>query len=418
MPRLPIMLGLLVCVVTSPAQTRVHTASLRGVVTDPAEAVVAEAQVQLRGPGAQRKTRTDGSGRYAFPNLAAGKYQLRVGVDGFAPLRQDLVINKPVTFDVRLLLAGQRQELTVEESADGRATATDPGANGSAIVVRRRQIAALSDDPDELAQQLEALAGPAPGPMGGQIYIDGFLGGNLPPKSAIREIRINSNPFSPEYDRPGFGRVDIFTKPGSDQFHGDFIAQYNNQFLNSRNPLLRQSTRPPYQVQLYQLNLAGPIKKNKASFALNTEHREVRENALILATTPNGPLSQALTTPQARTAVTPRLDYTLNSKNTLVVRYQDVRDQQDKQGVGGFNLASRAYNDKRVENAVQATETAMINARTINETRFQFLRSTLRDTPDNLAPAIIVMGAFSAGGATVGNSSSGARSWELTNITS
>jgi hypothetical protein len=60
--------------------------------------------------------------------------------------------------------------------------------------------------------------------MGGQIYIDGFPGGNLPPKSAIREVCINSNPFSPEYDRPGSGRVDIFTRPGSDQFHGDFLV--------------------------------------------------------------------------------------------------------------------------------------------------------------------------------------------------
>ena len=66
---------------------------------------------------------------------------------------------------------------------------------------------------------------------------------------------------------------------------------------------------------------------------------------------------------------------------------------------------------------MQATETAIINAHTINETRFQFLRSTLRDTPDNLTPAIIVVGAFSGGGATAGDSNSGARSWELTNMT-
>lgn len=399
-----------------------QTASLRGVVTDPTGAVLPGAQLQLRGPGGQHRARADGGGRYLFSRLAAGKYQLRVTADGFAPLRQNLTIgvaiDHAIALDLRLLLAGQKQEVTVEESADERSAAADPGSNGGAIVMRRRQIAALSDDPDELAQQLEALAGPAPGPMGGQIYIDGFLGGNLPPKSAIREVRINSNPYSPEYDHPGFGRVEVFTKPGSGQFHGDFLAQYNNQFLNSRNPLLRQSMRPPYQVQLYQLNLEGPIRKSKASFALSAEHREVREDALILATTLDGSLSQALTTPSARTAVTPRVDYAWNAKNTLVVRYQDVRNEQDKQGVGGFDLPSRAYNDNRAENALQVTETAMIDSRTINETRFQFLRSTLRDTPDNLTQAIIVVGGFSGGGATVGNSSSSARSWELTNITS
>ena len=69
-------------------------------------------------------------------------------------------------------------------------------------------------DPDELASELQALAGPSAGPNGGQIYVDGFTAGELPPKSAIREIRINQNPFSAEYDKLGYGRIEIFTKPG------------------------------------------------------------------------------------------------------------------------------------------------------------------------------------------------------------
>ena len=97
----------------------------------------------------------------------------------------------------------------------GRVGAT-ADANGGRVVLRERQLAALSDDPEELALQLQALAGPAPGPGGGEFFIDGFTGGRLPPKSSIREVRINSNPFSPEYDRPGFARIEIFTKPGSD----------------------------------------------------------------------------------------------------------------------------------------------------------------------------------------------------------
>jgi hypothetical protein len=65
-----------------------------------------------------------------------------------------------------------------------------------------------------------ALAGPAAGPNGGQMYIDGFSNGQLPPKESIREIRINSNPFSSEFDAPGYGRIEILTKPGSDKFRG------------------------------------------------------------------------------------------------------------------------------------------------------------------------------------------------------
>ena len=145
------------------------------------------------------------------------------------------------------------------EDALGRVGAT-ADANGSAVVMRERQLAALSDDPDELALQLQTLAGPAPGPNGGQIFIDGFTGGSLPPKSSIREVRINSNPFSPEYDRPGFAthrRSSL--NPAATLLRGQAFAQYNDERLNSRNPLLTQSARPPYRAQFYGLNISGPL---------------------------------------------------------------------------------------------------------------------------------------------------------------
>ena len=96
----------------------------------------------------------------------------------------------------------------------------DPAKNAGALVLKQEDLDMLSDDPDDLQADLLALAGPAAGPNGGQIFIDGFSNGQLPPKESIREIRINSNPFSAEYDTSGRGRIEIFTKPGSDKFHG------------------------------------------------------------------------------------------------------------------------------------------------------------------------------------------------------
>src|SRR6202011_5283846 len=92
--------------------------------------------------------------------------------------------------------------------------------NASATVIRGEDLQALSDDPEDLAADLQALAGPSAGPNGGAIFVDGFSGGELPPKESIGEIRINQNPFSPEYDKLGYGRIEIFTKPGSDHLHG------------------------------------------------------------------------------------------------------------------------------------------------------------------------------------------------------
>ena len=117
----------------------------------------------------------------------------------------------------------------------------------------------MPDDPDDLADALQALAGPGAGPNGGQIYIDGFSGGNLPPKESIREIRINQNPFSAEYDRLGFGRIEILTKPGSDSFRGSVFFNESNGVFNSRNPFVQQ------QAGLFEPNVWRQFRRSHQS---------------------------------------------------------------------------------------------------------------------------------------------------------
>src|ERR1039457_7193003 len=326
------------------AQT-VSGPSLNGVVTDPSGALVPGALIQLRGPGGEQRKATDGSGRYSFLSLRPGKYLVRVIAKGFTVAQKpDLEITEPVVFDVQLTIQAEAQVLNVEDEANK--VNADPGSNGGALILREKELATLSDDPDELSQQLQAMAGPGGGPNGGQIYIDGFTGGNLPSKASIREIRINSNPFSPEYDRPGFGRIEIFTKPGTDTLHGQGFGQYNNETLNSRSPLLTTSTRPDYRQEFFGVSLTGPIKKGKASFGLDAQRRSTQENALILATPLDASfvpqsVNQSVVTPQSSTGISPRLDYAINANNTLVARYQYNRMSFDKQGIGSFSLADR-----------------------------------------------------------------------------
>src|SRR6266540_7377565 len=130
----------------------------------------------------------------------------------------------------------KHEQVTVQSETGGVRVDVGPENNAGATVLKGEDLEALPDDPDELQQDLLALAGPAAGPNGGQIYIDGFSGGTLPPKSSIREIRINSNPFSAEYDRLGMGRIEILTKPGTDSFRGQGFFSFNDNALNSRNP--------------------------------------------------------------------------------------------------------------------------------------------------------------------------------------
>ena len=401
------------------AAAQTPAASLRGAITDPSGAAIPGAMVELRGPRGEQRTTTDGAGAYLFPALPRGKYQVRFIARGFSVTRKkDFRVDRDVVLDAQLAIQPDTQVVNVEDEVGG--VNANPAANGGAAILHQRQLAALSDDPDELAQQLQALAGPIPGPGGAQFYIDGFLGGILPPKAAIREIRINANPFSPEYDRPGFARIEIFTKPGSDSIRGQAFVQFNDRIFNSRNPLLEQSMRPPYRTQFYGFNLSGPLRKNKASFTLDVEHRRIDENAFILATTLDDNLNplkinQAVLTPQTRTSITPRLDYTINPKNTLVVRYQDARIEMDNQGIGDFNLATRAYNSTQAERTAQVTETAMIGPRAINETRLQFMHARSDSSAIDTGPGVNVQGAFYGGGPGAGNSGTVVDSVELTN---
>jgi hypothetical protein len=169
--------------------------SLRGVVRDPSGSLVPSAVVELRGPGGTQTKTTAADGAYLFSPLAPGKYNLKVTATGFATMQKtNIDVSQPSSLDVQISISDEAQVLTIQDTV--ATVSVEPENNASALVLKEKELEALSDDPDELAQQLQALAGPGAGPNGGQIFIDGFTGGQLPPKASIREIRINSNPFS------------------------------------------------------------------------------------------------------------------------------------------------------------------------------------------------------------------------------
>jgi hypothetical protein len=173
-------------------------------------------------------------------------------------------------------------ETTVKVDAN-TPLSTDTNNNANQQVISGKDLDALPDDPDELAAALQALAGPSMGPNGGQIFVDGFSG-SLPPKEAIREIRINQNPFSPENDQPS-ARIDILTRPGTDKFRGSASFNFTDESLNTRNPFsINSSKRAPYQVRQLNGSISGPIVKKKASFFLEMNHNQQDDNAEILAT--------------------------------------------------------------------------------------------------------------------------------------
>ncbi|HEY0658915.1 MAG TPA: carboxypeptidase regulatory-like domain-containing protein, partial [Pyrinomonadaceae bacterium] len=384
-----LLVALFLLVVTTFGQSTDGT--LRGRVVDVAGAVIVGADVTVTGAnGVTRTVQTNQSGEFSF-TLAPAIYAVRVTSPGFALYEKtdvNVVARRSLTIDVTLNVALEETQVTVGEEA---AVNTNPEANASALVLNEKDIEALPDNAEELDAALRALAGPGAGPNGGEIFIDGFSGGRLPPRDTIREIRINQNPFSSEYDRLGFGRIEILTKPGSDKFRGEFEFEFEDESLNSRNPFA--ANRAPFQVRNFSGNLGGPLVKKRASFFVDFEREAADNNALInaLILDPNlnvTPFQLAIRAPSKDIEFSPRIDVQLNENNTLVGRYFFERSNSENAGLGGFDLLSRAFVNRDTEHTLRLTETAVISGSIINEARFQYIRRRSAEESADNSPTI------------------------------
>jgi hypothetical protein len=400
------------------AVSQAPAASVFGTVTDPSGALVPSATVALaNGNGFSKSVKSGANGAFSFNLLQAGSYSLTVNAQGFAPFSLDgiQVTGGQTMQNVTLQLPMEQQQ--VEVKSDDASVSTSPDDNAGAIVIKGRDLDALSDDPDELQNELNALAGPSAGPNGGQIYIDGFTGGQLPPKSSIREIRINQNPFSAEYDKLGYGRIEIFTKPGTDKFHGQFMVLGNDSAFNSRSPFLGTAELPGYDTTQFNGSFGGPLNK-KASFFIDAQRRDINNVEVVNASEPQGLFTQGVPNQRTRTNVGPRLDYQLTPTNTLTVRYQYYRNNETNDGVGQYSLASQGYDLLTTEDTLQVSDTQVFGTKVVNETRFQYLHDTSNQNPQSTAPTIVVPFEFQGGGNNLGAIADTQNHYELQNYTS
>ncbi|HKR02257.1 MAG TPA: carboxypeptidase regulatory-like domain-containing protein, partial [Pyrinomonadaceae bacterium] len=394
--------------------------SLRGQVSDELGGALVGATVTVVSQsGAEKSTVTNEDGNFVVNGLAPGAYTVRASATGFAPYEAadvQVTAGRSEPLDIKMSVTIEEQKVTV--SGDQRSIGTDSESNANAIVLSGKDLDALPDDPDDLAAALSALAGPSVGPNGGQIYIDGFTGGRIPPKEAIREVRVSQNPLNAENDRPGFGRIDILTRPGYDRWRGSANFNFNDESMNARNPFA--PTRDSFQSRLYGFTLSGPVQSKKSSFFLDFQRREINDNDVVNALVLDPTLSstrfnETILQPRRSLTFSPRFDYAINQNHTVVARYTYSRFKTENVGVSGFNLPSRAFDTESSQHTFQLTETAVLNPKVIMETRFQYIRSANEQNDTNTATAVNVLESFTSGGAQVGLSFSRENRWELQN---
>lgn len=414
---------------TAAAQgTGTGTATIRGHIADQTGALIPGARVTIATPDGKLvgKATADASGQYSLAGLAPGSYIVHAEFSGFADFdSQPISVAAGQIKRVDISMAIQVAQQNVVVSDETPTVSVEAGANASSVVLKDKDLDALSDDPDELSNELTALAGPSAGPNGGQIYIDGFTGGQLPPKSAIREIRINQNPFSAEFDRLGYGRIEILTKPGTDKLHGQVFLMGNDSAFNTGSPFL--SNVPPYYRLQYNGTVSGALSKT-SSFFVSMEQRDNHDEAVYnyypaVLDTATGTysisptrVSGALANPHNHINVSPRLDLQLGQKNTLTLRYQWYYDSESGD-IGSTQLPSQSMTTTSTEHTIQLSDSQIINDRMVNETRLEYRRALDSVSPVSTAPTLSVSGDFSGGGASGQSSHDHGDHLELQNYT-
>lgn len=385
------------------SQAAAQNATLRGQVQDPSGAVIPGAAISLTGSAHTFQSVSGADGDYAFHALPPGAYAITATANGFAALTLPEIVLAPGqvrSLNLSLAIAVEQQEVTVEGQNQTVNISSDQ--NAGAVVLKGSDLDALSDDPDELQNELQALAGPAAGPNGGQIYIDGFEGGQIPPKSSILEVRVNQNPFSAEFDRIGYGRVEIITKPGTQKLHGQVGSYGTDSALDTANPFLAQ--QPSYYQYGVNGNIAGPVSKTSTYF-LDAELFRRQNQVVIDALNPDtltSNLSEAFPSPMTWIDINPRFDFQLSKNNFVTIRDEYTWYTSHGNGVGTLILPPQATNLHNTSNEVQVGDTWIINSHLLMEPRFLWRRISNQTTSSVTTPAITVQGAFTTGGSSAG----------------
>ena len=404
----------------SQATPSAKPATLSATVADPSGARIAAAEVhigQVNG-SLKRDLTTDAEGRFVVNDLPAGRYNLVVHAAGFDTFFKEvrLATGSSIMLDARLSIATDQTMVTVTDDTKSLSVASD--ANKDALIFGEEQLRNFSDDDATFQQQLQAIAG-GDGSHPPQVYVDGFSGGQIPSKSAIRQVRINQNPFSAAYDSLGFGRIEISTKPGTGAIHGQVEAFGNPSSFNSQNPFIHFPEPGYYRVHT-RANLSGPLGK-KTSFFVSADYYNQQNNAIVNAQTVAAntnaiiAVNAAVPDPQTSQNYSVRLDRQWSANNVVTARYEFDRIGQNNAGIGlsggnfgqgvscpgsstQYTLASQGLNCTATQHTLQLSNSQILGAHAALDTHFQWIHAYQAQDPVSNAPSILVNGTVNDGG--------------------
>jgi len=381
---------------------------LRGTITAETGAGVAGASLTLSGADPGYSTVSDNQGRFRIMGIAPGIYSLIVTANGFGRLTKQVDLSSHRADSIKIRLKAFTSE-KVEMKSTPPSTTAEPDKNLSSIVLAGKDLQALPDDPSSMIEEPLHQACPSCNPDEVALQINGFSDdgsgkpNRLSPRDATQMIRIGANPTAAEFQEQGYVRIEVTTKPGSEDFHGEAAVRFNDESLNARNAMA--PTRAPLQIRNYSGYLTGPVIRDRLDFLAYARRWEQDENAVINARTFNiitlqpQPFSTTVVTPLRTNNVALRANYRASQKHTLAMEYSYASETARNQGLeSGLDLPERAFRRSFRENALRFSLTTIQSERTINEGRIKIAHTNYGTQSLTSAPAILVLDSFNAGG--------------------
>ena len=375
---------------------------ISGTVLDPHQAGVLGAKVTLKLPDGTevQSAAADSKGAFRFEGVRPGNYDVSIEQPGFKPplIRVRVGNQPPRPLRVALELAEVRQEVTV--GAELTQVSTNASDNLDTVTLDR---SALDDlpifDQDFIGTMSRFLDASSLGTNGVQLLVDGVEASRAGVSaSAIQQVKLNQDPYSAEYSRPGRSRIEIITKPGSPEYHGTFNFVFRDYHLNARDPfaLVRASN----QRRIFEGSLLGPLGHGKkTSFSVSANREEQRAHAIVFALGPSGAIQETPRAPDMNTELSGGLNHQIGENHLISIRGIYTDHTIRNQGVGGLTLTEAGANFEDREDIVYFNHSGSLTKRLLNQFRLLAGREYITTQSVNAEPKIVVLGAFTGGGA-------------------